>query len=216
MPPNREIVCADALAWLDEHPAAEGTAVVTSLPDVSELPALGFEAWRGWFVATARRVIRWVPPTGVALFFQSDVRHAGTWVDKGHLVTSAADAESALMLWHTVVCRRPAGTMVAGRASWSHLLCFAHRRPARSPRPRPDVLPAAGFMPWSKAMGVEACELALRFLIEETDTRLIVDPFCGHGTVLAVANRCGLDAIGIDISRKCCRAARRLTLPDGR
>jgi DNA modification methylase len=40
----------------------------------------------------------------------------------------------------------------------------------------------------------------------------VVDPFCGHGTVLAVANAMGFDALGIDLSVRQCRAARRLTL----
>ena len=61
-------------------------------------------------------------------------------------------------------------------------------------------------------MGVEACRVACRFLREETATRVVVDPFCGHGTVIAVANLLGLDAIGVDRSRKCCRAARALVV----
>jgi DNA modification methylase len=67
-------------------------------------------------------------------------------------------------------------------------------------------------MPWSRATGVHACQLACRFLLEETPTRLVVDPFCGHGTVLAVANAMGLDTIGIDVSVRQCRAARKLRI----
>jgi tRNA G10 N-methylase Trm11 len=67
-------------------------------------------------------------------------------------------------------------------------------------------------MPWSRAMGVEACRVALRFVREETATRLVVDPFCGRGTVLAVANAMGFDALGIDLGAKRCKAARALTL----
>ncbi|HWA72435.1 MAG TPA: DNA methyltransferase [Polyangiaceae bacterium] len=61
-------------------------------------------------------------------------------------------------------------------------------------------------------MGVSACQLACRFLIEETPTRRVVDPFCGHGTVLAVANAMGLDALGVDISVRQCRAAKKLVV----
>ena len=35
----------------------------------------------------------------------------------------------------------------------------------------------------------------------------LVDPFCGYGSLLAVANARGVPAIGMDISRKCCRKA---------
>jgi tRNA G10 N-methylase Trm11 len=40
----------------------------------------------------------------------------------------------------------------------------------------------------------------------------VVDPFCGQGTVLAVANTLGLAAIGVDRNSRACRAARKLTL----
>ena len=35
----------------------------------------------------------------------------------------------------------------------------------------------------------------------------VLNPFCGYGSVLAVANAYGLDAYGMDISLKCCRIA---------
>ena len=37
----------------------------------------------------------------------------------------------------------------------------------------------------------------------------IVDPFCGKGTVLAVANELELDAFGIDIDESMCAEARK-------
>jgi methylase of polypeptide subunit release factors len=62
-------------------------------------------------------------------------------------------------------------------------------------------------------MGVMACRLACQFLLDETSARVVVDPFCGHGTALAVANAMGLDAVGVDRSARACSAARRLSLP---
>lgn len=78
--------------------------------------------------------------------------------------------------------------------------------------PGPDVIADAGFMRWSRAMGVGACRVALRFLREETETRLVVDPFCGQGTVLAIANEMGFDALGIDVVARRCKIARSLKL----
>ena len=34
---------------------------------------------------------------------------------------------------------------------------------------------------------------------------LILDPFCGQGTVLALANAWGFDALGLDTNRKRCK-----------
>jgi tRNA G10 N-methylase Trm11 len=67
-------------------------------------------------------------------------------------------------------------------------------------------------MGWSRAMGVEACRVACRFLRDETETRTVVDPFCGKGTVLAVAGSMGFDTIGVELSAKRCRAARSLVI----
>ena len=199
------------MAWLESHPATPGTSVITSLPDVSELAGQSFEAWRAWFVLAARAVIRWIPADGVAIFFQSDVRHQGTWVDKGYLVLRAAEDEGAHLQWHKIVCRKPAGSLSQGRASYSHMLCLSRENRDPPKTPSADVLPDAGIMPWSKAMGAEACRAACRYLCDETATRTVVDPFCGRGTALAVANAFGLDAVGIERHAARCRVARSLS-----
>jgi len=212
--PARRVLQAEALGFLAAHPAEPGTSVITSLPDLSELAPLDLDAWRTWFIEAVRRVVAWVPEDGVAIFFQSDIRFHGRLIDKGYLIAQAADAEGASTLWHKIVCRRPPGTVAFGRPSYSHMICVQRglAKRAKVRHPGPDVIPDAGFMPWSRAMGVEACRVALRFVREETATRLVVDPFCGHGTVLAVANAMGFDALGIDIGAKRCKAARALTL----
>ena len=67
-------------------------------------------------------------------------------------------------------------------------------------------------MPGTKSMGVNACREACRFVRAETNTQTIVDPFCGFGTVLAVANALAFDAIGVDLSARMCRRARNLRI----
>jgi hypothetical protein len=209
--PLRTVHRADALEWLLAHRAEAGTSVVTSLPDVSEL-GLGQAKWQAWFMDAARTVIEWIPNDGVAIFFQSDIVRGGVWIDKSYLVLRAAEAAVAPLVWHKIVCRSPPGTSTRGRASYSHLLCFARSHPPPSTGASPDVLPDAGFMPSKKAMGVDACRLACEFLRDHTPTRLVVDPFCGQGTLLAVANALGFDAVGVDRNARCCSAARKLVL----
>ena len=77
-----------------------------------------------------------------------------------------------------------------------------------------DVIPELGKMPWARAMGTRACHEACKFLLAHTPCRTVVDPFCGIGTLLAVANQHGLDAIGVEISGKRARRAQALTLPE--
>jgi DNA modification methylase len=209
--PARAVIQAEARAWLAANPAEPFDAIVTSLPDVSELPALGpgLEGWRDWFVETAGELLRWTAPGLPVLFFQSDVRYRGKWVDKAYLVQKAAERVGADLVFHKIVCRHPPGTLTLGRASYSHLLAFTRDVEVTPKKPGADVLPDAGEMPWSRAMGTRACEVACRYLIDETSARRVVDPFCGKGTVLAIANALGLAALGVEISAKRCRAARK-------
>jgi hypothetical protein len=198
---------ADGLAWLREHRSQPHTSVVTSLPDISEL-SLGFEAWQAWFTDAAALVLRWLPEGSVGIFYQSDILHAGVWVDKAYLVLRAAEAAGTPLVWHKIVCRTPPGEARFGRASYSHLLCF--RRGPLPPQRHayPDVLGSAGDKTWTRGMGIAACELACRYLQQDTLTSRVLDPFCGHGSVLAVARRMGFEVQGIELNKKRCKVAR--------
>jgi hypothetical protein len=204
--------CEDALAWLERHRPLVGCSLVTSLPDLSGLPELGLEGWRRWFIAAAELVLNATPDEGVCIFYQTDIKVDGRWIDKGYLCQCAADASGAALLWHRVVCRKPAGTPNFGRPAYSHLLCYSRGVRDRGRRAYPDVLAGTGEMTWSQAMGVDACRLACEYVSSHTSTRVVVDPFCGLGTVLAVANSMGLDAVGVEIVKKRARRARALEL----
>lgn len=207
---SRRVHQGDALEWLADNGAPAHASVVTSLPDVAEMPEHDFESWRGWFDGAVKAVLGWVPADGVAVFFQTDVLHRGVWTDKSYLVLRAAEGSGHSLAWHKIVCRTPPGTLRPGRVGYSHLLCLSRAPRAAFRFALPDVLPEAGEEVSTKAMGVLACELACRYVLEATESRLIVDPFCGRGTVLAVANAVGLDATGVDRNARCCRAARKL------
>ena len=47
----RTVHCGDGVAFL-ANPLPADCAIVTSLPDHSELPGLGVDGWRRWFVGT--------------------------------------------------------------------------------------------------------------------------------------------------------------------
>ena len=161
--PSRSVYQCDALAWLREHPAPADASVITSLPDVAEMPEHDFDTWRAWFSGAVKAVLDWVPPQGAAVLFQTDVLHQGIWVDKSHLVQNAAEGSGHGLVWHKIVCRAAPGAIRSGRPGYSHLLCLSRvRRPAFR-YPSPDVLPDAGAAASQKAMGVLACEPRLPF-----------------------------------------------------
>jgi hypothetical protein len=127
-------------------------------------------------------------------------------------VMCGADAVGSHLLWHKVVCRAPPGTTTFGRPAYAHLLCVSRGRRLAAGAATPDVLPALGAMSWSRAMGSAACEVAVRFAAS-VGARVVVDPFCGLGSVLAAANAHGLDAIGVELSKRRARRARSLAHP---
>ncbi|HET6581782.1 MAG TPA: hypothetical protein VFG69_00020 [Nannocystaceae bacterium] len=212
---TRTVHVGDGVAWLRGHALAPEAAIVTSMPDHSEVPALGVDGWKRWFVETAALACSRVADEAVAVFFQSDVKHDGRWIDKGHLVHTGADAAGSHLLFHKAVCRKPVGTATYGRPAWAHLLAFSRALRLDPGVATLDVLPQLGKMPWARAMGTDVCAFVCRFLLAQTACRTVIDPFCGVGTMLAVANMHGLDAVGVELSAKRAARARALVLPPG-
>ena len=207
--PGREVVCADAIPWMTARGRIEGACAVTSLPDVSEV-GVELEVWRSWFLGAVRLVVETVPDESAAIFFQSDIKRDGRWIDKGAMVVRAAEEAGAQVLFHKIVCRRPPGMLTAGRPGITHFIAVSRAMLCPDVLAIPDVIVDAGEQKWVRAMGVRAAGHAVRFAREVAGAKIIFDPFCGVGTVLAVANALGLDALGVEKNRKRAEAAREL------
>ena len=205
--PRREVHCADAIAWMKAQGAMPAACAVTSLPDVSEV-GLALPAWREWFLAAVRLVIDSVPEDAPSLFFQSDIKHDGVWIDKGAMVIHAAEDAGAHVLFHKIICRRQPGLLTMGRPGFTHFIAVSRKMRCPDILPIPDVVVDAGRQLWVRAMGIRAAAHAVRFAQDHAGATTIFDPFCGVGTVLAVANALGLDAVGVEKSRKRCERSR--------
>jgi hypothetical protein len=188
-----------------------GACAITSLPDVSEVN-MTLPVWRAWFLNAVALVVDSVANDGAALFFQSDIKQDGAWIDKGAMVIRAAEDAGARVLFHKIVCRRPPGTLTYGRPGFTHLIAVSREMKCPEVLPLPDIITDAGRQPWVRAMGVRAAGHAVRFARDQAGARVVFDPFCGVGTVLAAANVLGLDALGVEKSRKRCEQARALTV----
>lgn len=212
--PRREVHCADAIPWMQARGRVAGACAITSLPDVSEV-GRALPVWRAWFLDAVRLVIDAVPEESAAVFFQSDIKRDGAWIDKGALVTRAAEDAGARVLFHKIVCRRPPGTLTYGRPGYTHLIAVSRAMKCPDILPIPDVMVDAGPQKWIRAMGVRAAAHAVRFACDQVGAKVVFDPFCGVGTVLAVANALGLDALGVELARKRAEQARSLVVnPD--
>ena len=213
--PNRTIHVGDGVAWLAASALPATHAIVTSLPDSSEMPSMGYAGWREWFIDTVALICAQVAEAAPAVFYQTDVKLDGRWIDKGHLVAVGAERAGAECLFHKIVCRAPAGNATFGRPGYAHLMAFSRGLRLPLKESSADVLPGLGEMTWSRAMGTAACEEACRFLVRSTVCRVVFDPFCGLGTALAVANAYGMDAVGVERSAKRAARARELRFVRG-
>lgn len=209
---KRNVHHADAIQWLKDQPVLEGCSIITSLPDISEFPKMSLNEWKNWFVNTAALVLSKCPENGVTLFYQSDIKREGAWVDKGFLCQLAAQKSGHELIAHKIICRAPAGTNTFGGPGYSHLLCFSKNLRPNISKSFPDVLPEAGEVTWTRGMGSKACELACQIVMNYTNSHTIIDPFCGHGTVLAIANDLGLNAIGVEHKLKYSKIAESLNI----
>lgn len=211
--PQREVHCADAISWMKARGPIAGACAVTSLPDVSEV-GLALEPWRAWFLEAVGLVVDAVPDDSAALFFQSDIKREGRWIDKGAMVIRAAEDAGAQVLFHKIVCRRPPGMLTYGRPGFTHLIAVSRALRCPDVLPIPDVVVDAGRLPWVRAMGIRGAAHAVRFARDQAAARIIFDPFCGVGTVLAVANALGLNAMGVEKAKKRAEQSRLLTVPE--
>jgi hypothetical protein len=213
--PTRIVLNEDALAWLNGGNDLVGCSIVTSLPDLSEFKTMSVNEWKLWFSKAASLVLSRCESGGVVIFFQSDIKHAGVWIDKGYLCQKAAEDSGFVLLWHKIVCRFAPGKSSLGRPAYSHLLCFSRAGEVDGAAAIADVLPQTGDVTWTRGMGLDACRAACQFILSNTTSHTVVDPFCGHGTVLAVANSLGLNGIGVELVARRAQKARALEVCDG-
>eukprot|EP00931_Biecheleriopsis_adriatica_P037764 TRINITY_DN21664_c0_g1_i1.p1 TRINITY_DN21664_c0_g1~~TRINITY_DN21664_c0_g1_i1.p1 ORF type:complete len:143 (-),score=17.84 TRINITY_DN21664_c0_g1_i1:23-451(-) len=125
---------------------------------------------------------------------------------------AASVVPGARLLWHKVIFSGKVGA--GGRNSFSagytHYICFttSHDAEPLDGCAFPDVI-RKGLSTWASGSGAHCVELACAYLKARGCT-LVVDPFCGEGAVLAIANALGLTALGVELTRKRARLGRTL------
>jgi hypothetical protein len=214
--PTREVYEGDGIAWLREAMLGPEHAIVTSIPDVSEMQPIALEAWRQLAIDVTALACSKIAASSVVVMYQTDIKVDGRTIDKGYLVSTGAERAGAHCLWHKIVCRAAPGHRTFGRPAYGHFIAFSRELRVPNEASTPDVLPELGAMTWARAMPMSAAVATIEFLRRHTACRVVVDPFCGLGTILAVANEHGMDAIGVELSNKRARKARRLTTSNGR
>lgn len=202
----REVVCADALEWLGGQ---ELDAIVfTSLPDAAELD-MDVGEWVGWYRGALQALGQAIVGAGPLLLYQTDRREGGRLVSKAGLAIEVLAGAGMVLRRHVVCLARPVGTVDRYRPTYTHLLAFA--RTNGSVAPGADTV-WRGEQVYPNGIGLVAAWHGIKMARgpEWRDVQLVVDPFCGRGTILAMAEALGMDALGVDIDPAQCERARQL------
>ena len=217
---KREVICGDAVEWLEKSNESLEGSVFTAVPDVKDVPYFNSmsdvrkrgELYTQWFCSIAEAIFRRLAVGQVAIFSQTDAKvidvdgHVVAWIDKSHLCSVAAEKHGCTLLWHKIALNtdHEEGDY---RPSFTHLICFGKQFTYHTALfPTPDVLDR-GLMTWQKATGLDSCILGVAFLRNVVKAQVVLSPFCGRGTILAVANYFGLPSFGIEIAPKRARTS---------
>lgn len=168
--------------------------------------------YKKWFVRTLQLIFQRVPIGQCVILTQTDAKilsndgNVVSWMDKSYMCISEAEKFNCTLLWHKIAIDSQA-EISSHRPCYTHLLCFGKSFQFHTSQfLTPDVIDR-GLMTWEKATGLEACLLCLAFLRYVVNAPCVINPFCGKGTILAVANYFGLRSIGIEVMPKRARKA---------
>ncbi len=200
--PKRQVFCQDALKWLPKNTGND--CIITSIPEMEEV-GLTVKDYETFFRLAAKLCFEAVTEDGYCIFLQTDRKYHG-WIDKGYWITDEARTLGFHTVWKKIALTRDVGKADLFRPTYSTMLCFTKK--GLVGKLFPDVI-EAGEKTYTHAFGINAVALCVEY-VKDAKIKKVVDPFCGSGTTLAVANEFGLDAVGVDIDKASCEKARKL------
>jgi hypothetical protein len=198
------------------------------------------DQYKEWFKDMVKQLMVRLAVGNYVVLLQSDARmmnnkqEAYEWLDKSHLANAAADETGCTLVWHKILLTgKDAHKRSTGRPCFSHLVCFVKNPPSEpvthlctiqeatankiahrtSYFAIPDIF-YRGEMLWPKGIGLDSCYVGVMFLKHIGKAEVILDPFCGIGTVLAMSNVLGVNAKGVEISGSRCRKSKKLVIKE--
>lgn len=138
----------------------------------------------------------------------------GRWFSKSALLHQAAARCSDIdlgLIWHKIVITAAIDTIKGSKSTYTHFLCFSQQHRELVSQHSPDLIANRGHMTWARAMGTKAAEFACKYIqLQLPHCNTIIDPFCGQGSLLSIANYAGFNTIGVELSRKRVVLARKI------
>lgn len=193
---SRKIITADSLEWLSTQKDGSIPNVITGICDLDEID-MDVNEYIKFFNKIGTLIFQKLNPAGYAIFIQTDRKYQREWIDKSYMLTDLAYKHGYKMVWHKIVLHRDVDKTDLHRPCYAHMLCYT--KTGTSGAATPDVIPVSGRL-YKNGTPIEAAVRAVEFVKRYTKAGpYILDPFVGQGTIPAVANAFGLNAVGIDI-----------------
>ena len=206
LPSKRHIICDDAQLWLKKQKSLPN--VITGICDLDEIN-MNMPQYLDFFTNIARMIFEKIDPKGYVIFIQTDRKYNRSWIDKSYILSSLADSYGLKMIWHKIVLLRGVDRTDLHRPTYAHMLCYSVEGTTGSATP--DVIPVSKRI-YKNATPVAAALRAVEFVRKYSNSNTVIDPFVGRGTIPAIANMVGLDAVGVDIDQKQCQEAKALNI----
>lgn len=199
-----EILCEDSYNYLKK--AKDVKAIITSLPDMEEV-SMDIENWTIWVKEISELIAECLSNEGVVFFYQTNRKLNGKVIDKKSIISNVFYEKGFSTIIDKIVLKQEVNTISLFRPGFTNLFAFSKK--LKSGKATSDVFPA-GEMLYKNAMGFNACQLAIDYIKRNVDTDVILDPFCGMGSVIKISKDCGYSAIGIDILPEMCDATKSI------
>lgn len=206
---KRKIVCGDALEWLSKHRGVG--SVITSMPELDEV-SMNESDYVDWFKWAALECFKSTSEGHLTIFYQTDRLYKGRRISKPFMLMKAAEAAGVNLIWHKIVLRRGVGKIDIRRPGYSHMLAFGDDK-CKAGKATPDVFEAGGVL-YPNGTGLNAATVALQAALKHGPR--VCDPFCGRGTIPALAEAMGFErVIGVDLDPEQAEAAKQCRLFKG-
>lgn len=197
---SRKIIVANSLDWLSTQKDGSIPNVITGICDLDEIEHLaerGMNEYIEFFNKIGALIFQKLNPAGYAIFIQTDRKYQREWIDKSYMLTDLAYKHGYKMVWHKIVLHRDVDKTDLHRPCYAHMLCYT--KTGTSGAATPDVIPVSDRL-YKNGTPIEAAVRAVEFVKRYTKAGpFVLDPFVGQGTIPAIANAFGLNAVGIDI-----------------
>jgi hypothetical protein len=196
----KTVICADSFEWLRAN--RDQGSIITSLPDASEIGIEDLNEYDKWVRRAATEIFLSASADCPVIFIQTDRRKGGRQFSKAHLLQNVATEQGWFLLWHKIELSAEVGKSNLYRPTFRNMLCFGRGKMSAG-QATADVIPPSKRL-YEMAFGFAAARVAVEFCKKFSNR--VLDPFCGHGTILHVAEELGMDSVGVDIDPACCEA----------